>query len=222
MTSLQSRLMQTIHGRDIWRDHPGLEVRPQSAPQGWGGDHPSLSRLASTYEGACIIDVGVWKGDSTITLAKAMKEKGIDGCVIAVDTFLGSPEHFTNPNYRALFDTNLGRPDLYETFLSNVTHAGVRDYVVPMPQTSVTAAAVLAFYGIKAQIIHIDAAHEYAEVLRDCEIYWDLVAAGGSMIGDDYVSGWPGIIKAAGEFSARLGLPLAIEPPKWTLRKANP
>ena len=32
---------------------------------------------------------------------------------------------------------------------------------------------------------------------------------------------WPGVIRAAGEFSARLGRPMIIQSPKWILRKTK-
>jgi Methyltransferase domain len=104
--------------------------------------------------------------------------------------------------------------------LSNVWAAGAADYVVPLPQTSTTAAKVLRDRGIFASVIHVDAAHEYEEVLRDVEEYWKLLRPGGFLIGDDYHETWPGVIRAAGEFSARMCRPLTIEPPKWILQKS--
>jgi len=83
MPQAQRSLMQLLHGQDIWeRFEPSSTTR---APEGWNGDHPSLKRLAGTTAGHVVIDVGVWKGQSTITMAKAMKSSRIDGCVLAVD-----------------------------------------------------------------------------------------------------------------------------------------
>lgn len=207
--------MQTLYGGDIWASYePGPQ---QDAVEGWNGNHPSLKRLAASAGDHLVVDVGVWKGQSTISMARAMKENGIDGCVIAVDTFLGSPEHWDSS--RKLFARQHGMPDLYWTFLSNVVHAGVRDYVIPMPQTSVTAAMTLRRLKIRPALVHIDAAHEYEEVLRDAQEYWDILQPGGNLIGDDYHRTWPGVIRAAGEFSARTQCPLSIEPPKWILQK---
>ena len=164
-----------------------------------------------------MIDVGVWKGQSTIAMARAMKDEGIDGCVIAVDTFLGSAEHWDPA--RNLFTRSHGFPDIYGTFLANVHAAGVTGYVVPMPQTSANAAIVLRRLHITASVIHIDAAHEYEAVLKDARDYWAILAPGGYLIGDDYHPTWPGVIRAAGEFSAKLCRPLTIEQPKWILQK---
>ncbi len=213
MPSLQRDVMLKLYGSDLWQDF--VPTSPPGEVQGWNGAHPSLQRLSSTGQ-AVAVDVGVWKGQSTITLASAMKASGVDGCVIAVDTFLGSPEHWAS---RTLFGRHHGRPDIFETFMSNVYHAGVTDYVIPMPQTSVTAASPLQRYGIAASVVHIDAAHEYEEVLRDAEEYWKILAPGGYLVGDDYHETWPGVVRAAGEFSAKVMRPMSVEPPKWILQK---
>jgi hypothetical protein len=215
MPELQRTIMQKLHGQDVWERLSPVVVADEV--QGWNGDHPSLRRLTQSAADAAVIDVGVWKGQSTITMARSMRDAGIDGCVIAVDTFLGSAEHWDLT--RNLFTRTHGFPDIYGTFLANVHAAGVSGYVVPMPQTSANAAIVLRRLGILASVIHIDAAHEYEAVLKDAENYWAILAPGGYLIGDDYHPSWPGVIRAAGEFSSKLCRPLTIESPKWILQK---
>lgn len=214
MSQLQQSLMQKLYGHDVWKDFQPMETT--DAAEGWNGNHPSLSRLAGSPGSKVVIDVGVWKGQSTITLAQAIKAAGIDGCVIGVDTFLGSPEHWDRAE---LFRRRHGVPDIFSTFMSNVQKAGVQDYVIPMPQTSVTAAIILQRMHIQAAVVHVDAAHEYEEVLRDAEEYWKIVEPGGYLIGDDYHETWPGVVRAAGEFSAKYLRPLTVEPPKWIVQK---
>jgi hypothetical protein len=209
--------MEKLYGGDIWDKFQPVTV--DTEVQGWNGRHPSLDRLISAGAGVAtiVIDVGVWKGQSTITMANAMRTAGIDGCVIAVDTFLGSFEHWSGRN--ALFRRKNGHPDLYDTFLNNVYAADLTRYIVPLPQTSSTAAMILTHLQIAASVVHIDAAHDYEEVLRDATAYWALLGPGGYLIGDDYHASWPGVIRAAGEFSARVGRPLTIEIPKWIMLK---
>lgn len=213
--TVQRDVMRKLYGQEVWEGFiPAAPARGEV--HGWNGDHPSLARLAAASGSqSVVIDVGVWMGQSTITMGNAMKRAGIDGCVIAIDSFLGSAEHWGSP----LLTRKHGFPDLYRQFLDNVFHAGLTDYIVPLPQTSTIAAALLKRLGVLASVIHIDAAHEYAEVLRDCEEYWELLQPGGWLIGDDYHETWPGVVMAAGEFSARVRRPLAIESPKWILRK---
>jgi hypothetical protein len=88
-----------------------------------------------------------------------------------------------------------------------------------MPQTSSTAAAILRRMEIQPAVIHVDAAHEYREVMNDLVDYWSILQDGGYLIGDDYAETWPGIVKAAGEFSATVGKPLSVEPPKFIIKK---
>jgi hypothetical protein len=213
----QRVLMQLLYGRDVWE---GFTPTPTTrVPEGWNGNHPSLKRLAGTVGTKTVIDVGVWKGQSTISMALAMKSARIDGCVIGIDTFLGSPEHWTEPSLSSLYGRNHAMPDIFQAFMSNVWKAGIQDYVIPMPQTSVNAALILQRLGVRAAVVHIDAAHEYEEVLRDAEEYWKILEPGGYLIGDDYHESWPGVVRAAGEFSARQQRPLTVEIPKWILQK---
>jgi hypothetical protein len=119
-------------------------------------------------------------------MALAMKQAGIEGCIVAVDHFLGSPEHWD----MGLFDRKYGMPNLYEIFMSNVYHANVTDLIVPMAQTSVTAAQILKRKGLFPSLVHVDAAHEYEEVIRDAEEYYSILEPGGFLIGDDYHPTW--------------------------------
>jgi predicted O-methyltransferase YrrM len=215
MAAVYRALMDRLYGYDVWE---GFAPQPgEPDVQGWNGNHPSLALLASSPGPKIVIDVGVWKGQSTINMAKAMKEHGIDGAIIGIDTFLGSPEHWSRD--QPMFRRAHGLPDLYWQFMSNVATAGLTDYIIPMPQTSTTAANILKRLDIEATVIHVDAAHEYREVLNDLEDYWPLLNKGGFLIGDDYHPAWPGVIRAAGEFSAKILKPLAITPPKFILQK---
>lgn len=216
MPALQQSIMHKLYGHDIWSGFVPGQPEPM---QGWNGDHPSLGRLAGLPGAKVVIDIGVWKGMSTINMARSMRDSGVDGCVIAIDTFLGSIEHWFGEGTLAMTRTH-GRPDLFNTFMTNVCHEGLQDYIVPLPQTSVTAAAILRQAGVTASIVHVDAAHEYDEVLRDLREYWPLIEPGGFLIGDDYLEVWPGVIRAAGEFSAAVIKPLQIEVPKWILAKS--
>jgi predicted O-methyltransferase YrrM len=192
---------------------------PEPDLQGWNGNHPTLTRLVEQYKPGIIIDVGVWKGQSTITFARAQEKVAPDGFVIAVDTFLGSPEHWTlaRPDVHRSLAFRHGRPSFYETFLSNVVLAKATEQIVPLAQTSENAAAILRRHGIMPDLVHIDAAHEYHPVLRDIEVWWAMLKQGGVLVGDDFVS--PGVAKAVVHFSDKLGLPFQVNHPKWWIVK---
>lgn len=187
--------------------------------QGWNGGHPALSRIVRETKPEVIVDVGVWKGRSAVTLAAAQKEVRESGIVIAVDSFLGSPEHW-NPKRQDIFAAlrfSHGQPRLYDIFLSNIRLLQLEDQVVPIVQTSENAALILRRLGITPELVHIDAAHEYGSVMRDIETYYELIRPGGVLIGDDFV--WSGVARAVVHFTDRLGLPFHVEYPKWWIFK---
>jgi hypothetical protein len=210
-------LMRRIHGANIYG---GFMPAMAEDRQGWNSQHPAFEEIIRTSRPDIVIDVGAWKGASTIVLADLLKRYGVDGAVIAVDTFLGSVEHWDRSSgFAGLVPHRFGRPLLYEQFLSNVVRAGAQDRIVPLPQTTTIAGQLLGRIGVQAGLIHIDASHEYEDVLRDARIYWEILAPGGFLVGDDYNQDWPSVIRAADEFAAEKAVPLMSSPPKWIVRK---
>jgi tRNA G46 methylase TrmB len=67
--------------------------------QGWGSEHPYLTQLIENSRPSVVVEVGVWKGGSTIKMAKEMKERNLDSVVIAVDTWLGAWDHWVNDEW---------------------------------------------------------------------------------------------------------------------------
>jgi predicted O-methyltransferase YrrM len=209
--------MRRIHGVNIYA---GFAPTLPEDRQGWNSDHPAFAEIIRNLRPDIVIDVGVWKGASTIMLADLLKTHGVAGTVIGVDTFLGNIEHWERASgFAGLIQHRFGRPLLYEQFLSNVVRANAHDRIVPLPQTTTIAATLLSRIGVQAGLIHIDASHDYEDVMSDARMYWDILAPGGFLIGDDYSQDWPGVMEAADAFAAEKNIPLMNSPPKWIVRK---
>lgn len=133
--------------------------------QGWLTRHEVavLQRLAG---GGLAVNVGVWKGRSTAAVAEVAE------CVIAVDHFLGSGE----PAHLA--DGDL--PRLEEIAGENL--AGYQNVDI-WPMESVEAAEVLEG---EADLVFLDAGHEYDDVAADVAAWWPKVAEGGYLVVHDY------------------------------------
>ena len=214
---VQQDLMHRIHGTDIYA---GYVPTLSEDARGWNSEHPAFAEIIAAARPAVVIDVGVWKGGSTIHLAELLRQHAITGAVIAVDTFLGSLEHCNGESDPSVpVPRRHGMPLLYEQFLSNMVRRGVQDRVVPLPQTSSIACKLLRGLGVHAGLIHIDASHEYEDVLQDARSYWELLAPGGYLVGDDYHPYWPAVVMAADEFAAEKGVTLSDRSPKWIVRK---
>lgn len=162
--------------------------------QGWNSEHGIFKELIARVNPKVIIEVGTWKGASAIAMAKLSDAK-----IYCVDTWLGSVEfwaHLADTKERDLMLKN-GYPTIYNQFLSNVIHAGLQDRIIPVPNTSQNAAKILEYHNIKADLIYIDASHEYEDVKADIENYGKLLNLGGVMFGDDF--SWPGVFRAVSE-----------------------
>jgi hypothetical protein len=200
----------------VWQDqNPYINfptgLYPDNRSELGHGTNPFLIEVLEKVRPSLVVEVGVWKGASAIGLAKKMRALGIDdGVVIAIDTWLGSSEHWGRDNpWNKSLNIEFGQPMLMRTFMNNVILSGVSDIVVPLPLDSINANEVFRQNGVgPIDLIHIDAGHDYRSVMSDLEMWWPLVRSGGWLIGDDYVhtGEWPEVRQAFDEFFGKLGL----------------
>lgn len=219
MTSLRALLHET----DPYQDFD--PTQHESDLQGWASTDPLFRLLFEKLQPRRIAEVGTWKGASALHMASLAREFGIEGCeILCIDTWLGSVEHWhvrDQPDYYRSLKLRHGHPTLYFTFLANVVRAGAQDIIVPFPIASTGAARLLMANRIVFDMIYIDAAHQYEEVLLDATLFWNLVRPGGVLFGDDYSPSFPGVIEAVDRFAAEHGLKLQTIPHsnKWLIQR---
>lgn len=181
--------VKTVRGK-IHGDHnpyEGLDLLPKDL-QGWGGTDSSFETIISQLRPNLIVEVGSWKGQSATHMANTALKLGLDREqleIVCVDTWLGSVEHY-GETFGGLYQRKLGRPNLYEQFLSNVIHEDVSDIITPFPIDSINASECFSVWGIKPDLIYIDAAHDYNSVKLDAYHWSQLVRAGGYVLFDDW------------------------------------
>ena len=209
-------------GQDPYAGFVPARYRPDL--QGWNSQHVFLSQTIKEVRPSVVIEVGVWKGGSTIHMAQALRDNGIDGVVVSVDTFLGSWEHYEQEEYFPSLMHQNGYPTLFYTFMTNVVEAGVQEYVHPLPLDSSNAFFVLNRKGIQADVVHIDAGHDYEAVQNDLRMWWQVLKPGGILIADDYDSEgvvWPPVRDAVDDF-LRTTPHEAFEPVPYKARFRKP
>lgn len=181
------------------------------------------SRYHKVKRPLTVIEVGTWKGLSAATMARISKHLNIPIRIICIDTWLGAPEFWTwgldDPTRGGSLLCKNGYPQVYYTFLRNVVEQGHTDVMVPLPVSSNEAVDVLRFHEVRADLIYVDAAHEYEAVKNDIERYWSLLEDDGVMFGDDYVGSWPGVVKAVNEFSQSRLVPFGTQDVVWYMKK---
>jgi hypothetical protein len=196
----------------IWRDKSPYKDFPLNSYekdlQGWGSDHHYLTSSITTLKPAVAVEIGVWKGRSSINIAKTMKAQKLDGVLFCVDTWLGSSEHWINDQYFKQLVHVDGYPTLYKQFIKNVMSCNVDDYIIPLPLDSINASVLIRRLGLKADFIHLDAGHDFRSVTADLQEWWPLLKDGGELIGDDYYeeSHWPEVQQAFMAFFSPRGL----------------
>lgn len=193
---------------------------PNTKLIGWNGDLPIFGELIKEIKPKLIIEVGSWYGQSSANMANALKMLGLeDSVLICVDTWLGSSDHWLDPNLRELLEFKNGMPTFYNRFLTNMINAEVQDWVVPFPLPSSIAATILKESKLKAELVYLDGSHECSDVYNDLLNYWDLLELNGYLLMDD--ADWSGPMDAVKAFSAEKGITYRIIGTKCLLHKSK-
>lgn len=156
-------------------------------PEGWGSDHPYFKHYIDLIRPTRIVEVGTWLGGSAVHIGRLLRAAGLnDSCIVCVDTWLGSSEHFLNAPERKTLKLANGRVTFYDDFMRNVVGHGLSDLIVPFSITSVAAAEVFREIEFAPDLIYIDGDHTSRGFRTDLELYWDILRPGGALIGDDF------------------------------------
>jgi hypothetical protein len=173
-------------------------------PHGWlyQPNQVWLDRLVQEINPSVVVEIGSWFGASTRFIAERLPQ---DGVVYAIDTFLGSEEHFA-----------LGLQELVsrvrKQFLSNVIHCQLQHRIFPLQMNSEDAVRLL---NVTPQLIYVDGDHSEEGVYRDISSWWEKLATDGTMCGDDYVGAHPGVHAAVDRFAAEKGLTVNSDVMFW-------
>jgi len=212
-------LFQAIHAVDPYQGFPYEEIPFDG--QGWGSDSPAFGELVEKTKPRLIIEVGTWKGGSALEMAAHANRLHLSETrILCVDTWLGALEMWGDQTDAERFQSlrlKHGYPQLYYQFLANVCHRGMQQRIIPFPLPSVTAAQWLSLRGVRAGLIYVDGSHEEEDVFSDLTDYWDLLAPGGILFGDDY--SWTGVKMAVNRFAAIHRIPLEHLHDKWLLKR---
>ena len=187
---------------------------------GWGDQSAAFGELVRQVRPKLVVEVGTWKGASALRIAEELVAANLDAQILCIDTWLGALEFWTDQDdaerYKSLQLKN-GLPQVYFQFLANVCHKGHAERIIPFPQTSATGALWLRYFGFAAELIYLDASHEEDDVYGDLLAYWEVLAPGGVLFGDDWA--WDGVRLAVLRFARENDLMYRFVADKWVLDK---
>lgn len=154
--------------------------------QGWMTEVELAWLVAHARDAHNIVEIGSWRGRSTVALAAATP-----GHVWAVDTWAGAPGD-DNTNERWYPDVGTA----YDEFIANTRNLPVS----AIRMSSHAARAVLGrTYGPVFDMIFIDGDHRYSAVHYDIMVWRELLRPGGLLCGHDYSHHCPGVVSAVNE-----------------------
>jgi len=137
-----------------------------------------LFEMSQNVKNGVIVEIGSWKGKSTICLALGSKY-GYRRSVFAVDPHIGSPEHQ---------DAFGGMVWTFDAFKKNIKNAGVEEIVKPILETSDNA---VKSFNQDIGLLFVDGAHEYEDVKNDFINWFPKLSLEGIMAFHDTI-GWEG------------------------------
>ena len=215
-------LMQKVH---VVNPYTGFDARDIPLDlQGWNGEAALFGELIARVRPELIVEVGTWKGQSAITMARHLQRFGCRGKILCIDTWLGTYDFWSAPainDLHGMLGLKHGYPTVYYQFLANVLHTGTEEIIVPYPSTSTNAARFLILHGLQPDLIYIDASHEENDVYLDIAYYWLTLRAGGVMFGDDFSPQvFPGLVDSVEAFSREQCVDLEIvDGQYWIMHK---
>jgi len=183
-----------------------------------------------------IVEVGSLYGNSVLTLSTVLDEVGYPAVpIICIDPWSGDLNmllaRHKDPVVRAWSSpVRDGRALTFDQFMVNVQFAMTRGsvspfHVIPLHATSIVGARWLKAMDYTPDIIFIDSAHEEDETLLEIRSFYEVLAPGGIIFGDDY--GWTGVRNDVQRFAAsKPEIDFQIRPAKegvrhdiWVMRK---
>jgi predicted O-methyltransferase YrrM len=157
--------------------------------EGWLSTHEALllfflAELAPAS--GEIVEIGSWKGKSTICLAEGLRRSGNAGRIHAIDPHQGV---ITAGKKKQFSQT-------YTEFLKNIKANGVSNLVVPIRKTSVAAAKE---WKKPIRLLFIDGLHDYNHANEDYRLWSPFVTKNGIIAFHDGFCGENGIYRVIKE-----------------------
>ncbi|HEY1728898.1 MAG TPA: class I SAM-dependent methyltransferase [Candidatus Baltobacteraceae bacterium] len=155
-----------------------------------------LAARSLAAEAPRIVEIGSYKGRSTIAIGIALVERRA-GSLVAIDPH--------GPTGKTSYTLEHGDADTFVAYEANLARAGVSAYVTSLRATSTQARPTYDLRPI--DMLFIDGSHDYEDVLADIDAWAPLLGSGSIVaFNDPYV---PGVNRAIRERIASGMLTLA-------------
>ena len=199
--------------------HTAEMLHPAAArPRGWGSTGAVFAELIEEVRPDTIVELGAFLGASALHMAAVARNLSLSPTILCVDDFRGWPA-FRDRFRRDVPAQRHGDALLLPQFMANVVAAGAAETVLPLPFSTASALTALCQWGVYADLIEVDAGHDFHSAWADINLAWAVLRPGGVMFGHDYFTAADdrGVRRAVTLFARVKGLTVRPHGQHWIL-----
>ncbi|GMI66741.1 hypothetical protein like AT1G01180 [Hibiscus trionum] len=184
--------------------------------KGWGSNGAVFEHLIERVKPRVIIEVGTFLGASALHMVNVTRKLGLQTQILCVDDFRGWP------GFRDRFkDINMINGDvlLLQQFMQNVVYFNATGSVLPVPFSTGSGLEKLCEWGITADLIEIDAGHDFISAWGDINRAYRILRPGGVIFGHDYFTAADnrGVRRAVNLFAKMNNLKIKTDGQHWVI-----
>ncbi|XP_066399771.1 uncharacterized protein [Miscanthus floridulus] len=219
-------------------NHTAALLHPAAArPRGWGSTGAVFAELIEAVHPEVIVELGAFLGASALHMAAVSKNLSLSPAILCIDDFRGWPA-FRDRFRRDVPAQRHGDALLLPQFMSNVVAAAAaaaggaeadddavsRPRLLPLPFSTASALRALCEWGVYADLIEVDAGHDFHSAWADINLAWAVLRPGGVMFGHDYFTSADdrGVRRAVTLFARVKGLAVRPHGQHWVLSPKPP
>ncbi|EPS71222.1 hypothetical protein M569_03536, partial [Genlisea aurea] len=215
---VRQKIIDDIYYRiSPWDDFPPAHLNGILQPEHsfmLGSSDAVFEHLIAETRPETIIEVGTYLGNSAIHMGNLVKRLGLKTQIICVDDFRAWLTNGFILKFKSHQIVNGDRLHLYK-FMLNVFNAKLTDSVMFLPFSTSNGLELLCQMGIYADLVEIDAAHDFHSAWLDINNGYKLLRPGGVLFGHDI--NLAGVRNAANLFAGIHGFKIRIEGQHWIL-----
>ncbi|KAH1130304.1 hypothetical protein J1N35_001682 [Gossypium stocksii] len=188
----------------------------QKRIKGWGSYGAVFQHLIKRVKPQVIIEVGTFLGASALHMVNVTRELRLQTQILCLDDFRGWP------GFRDRFkDIKMINGDvlLFQQFMQNVIYFNATGSVLPVPFSTASGLEKLCEWGITADLIEIDAGHDFISAWGDINRAYRILRPGGVIFGHDYFTKADnrGVRRAVNLFAQMKNLKIQTDGQHWVL-----
>lgn len=192
-----------------------------------GAPSDAFADIVDVVNATSVIEVGSWEGRSAILWGQLLSERATDWLLVCIDTWLGSTEMWERDLgdwSREKLHLKDGYPTVFATFTSTIRRAGLEANTVALPIDSAQGIELLRKQQVRADIVYVDAAHDFTNALRDIRHAHELINVDNPrslILCDDFMPIWAGVREAVFASALETGTRILVKKSQAALVPAS-